>query len=256
MRQDRIAAQLFTLRDHIRTEDDIRESLKKVAAIGYRAVQVSGMGPIAEEELVKICDGEGLTICSTHEPGKKIVEETDAVIERLKKLGCGHTAYPSPHVEVKSLADAEDLAGQLDAAGAKFEEAGLILSYHNHAHEFRKFDGRTVLETIYANTDPGHLEAELDLYWVQAGGASPLTWVRKVAGRQTRVHLKDACVPIDEKQLYFCEIGNGNLDWHDIIPELEKGGCEWFIVEQDRCPADPFDSLRQSFEYLSAEHCA
>ena len=42
------------------------------------AVQVSGMEPVAEEELMKILDGEGLICCATHEPGKKIVEETAA----------------------------------------------------------------------------------------------------------------------------------------------------------------------------------
>jgi hypothetical protein len=30
------------------------------------------------------------------------------------------------------------------------------------------------------------------------------------------------------------------------------GGCAWFIVEQDTCPGDPFDSLRQSFDYIKA----
>ena len=78
MKKSQIAAQLFTLRDFLKTPEDIAASLRKVKQIGYDAVQVSGMGPVAEEELVKILDGEGLICCATHEPGKKIVEETAA----------------------------------------------------------------------------------------------------------------------------------------------------------------------------------
>ena len=37
-----------------------------------------------------------------------------------------------------------------------------------------------------------------------------------------------------------------------IIAEAEAGGCEWFIVEQDTCPGDPFESLKQSFDYIKA----
>ena len=47
------------------------------------------------------------------------------------------------------------------------------------------------------------------------------------------------------------EIGSGNLDWPRLIPAAEKSGCQWFIVEQDTCPGDPFDSLKSSFDHLT-----
>jgi sugar phosphate isomerase/epimerase len=50
----------------------------------------------------------------------------------------------------------------------------------------------------------------------------------------------------------FCEIGAGMLDFKRIIAAAESGGCEWFIVEQDRCPGDPFVSIKQSFDYIQA----
>lgn len=253
MNIDRIAVQLFTLRDHLKTEDDIRTTLQRVARIGYRAVQVSGMGPIAEEELVRICDGEGLTICSTHEPGARICDEPERVVERLHKLGCRHTAYPYPHVPLDSEEQVEALAARLDAAGRIFAEAGLILSYHNHAIEFRRFGGRTALDILLDRTEAKHLEAELDLYWVQRGGGNPLTWIEKVAGRQTVVHMKDYGVPPGDDQGTFTEVGNGNLEWDRLIPALDRTGVQWFAVEQDQCPGDPFDSVAQSFAFLQGK---
>ncbi|RKX34780.1 MAG: sugar phosphate isomerase/epimerase, partial [Verrucomicrobia bacterium] len=44
MKINQVAAQLYTLRDHIKTPADIAASMKKVREIGYTAVQVSGMG--------------------------------------------------------------------------------------------------------------------------------------------------------------------------------------------------------------------
>ncbi len=35
----------------------------------------------------------------------------------------------------------------------------------------------------------------------------------------------------------------------------DAAGCEWFIVEQDTCPGDPFDSLRMSFEFIRDNLC-
>jgi len=41
-----VGAQLYTVREYTQTLDDLKETLKKVAAAGYTAVQISGFGPI------------------------------------------------------------------------------------------------------------------------------------------------------------------------------------------------------------------
>ena len=250
MKHNQIAAQLFTLRDHLKTPADIAASLKKVRAIGYEAVQVSGMGPIDEAELVRILAGEGLTSCATHEPGKDILDDTGKVIERLQKLGCRYTAYPFPAgIDFTNAEHIETLAKKLDAAGAAMAKAGQVLAYHNHANEFARYDGGTVLAYLYAATDPRHLQGEIDTYWIQAGGGDPADWCRKLKGRLPLLHLKDYGCAADGKP-FFAEIGNGNLDWPDILAAAEASGCEWFIVEQDVCPGDPFESLAISYRYL------
>ena len=100
-------------------------------------------------------------------------------------------------------------------------------------------------------SNPRFLLAELDTYWVQAGGGDPVAWCKKMAGRMPLLHLKDYGVGPDGKP-HFAEIGNGNLDWPAIISTAEASGTEWFIVEQDVCPGDPFESLAQSFRYIKA----
>jgi len=250
MKIDQVALQLYTLREHLKTPSDIATSLKKVREIGYSSVQASGMGPIPEADFVQILKEEGLTLCATHESGPEILNETEKVIERLHKLDCKHTAYPYPAgINFGEPGAVAKLAAELDVAGAKMKAAGLTLSYHNHGNEFFKIDGVSILESIYALTNPAHLAAELDTYWVQYGGANPVDWCKKMAGRMPLLHLKDFSCGLDNKA-YFCEIGNGNLDFHGIIAAAEDSGCEWFIVEQDSTPGDPFDSVKISYDYI------
>jgi sugar phosphate isomerase/epimerase len=250
MKTAQIAAQLYTLRDHCKTAPDLAASLAKVAAIGYRAVQISGVGPIPPAEIRRIAADHGQVICATHESGKTICEEPQAVIDRLGALGCTATAYPFPHVPIGTLDEVKALAAQLDRAGDALRRAGMVLTYHNHAHEFRRVAGKTVLQWIYDLTDSRNLQGEPDTYWVAMGGQDPAEWCTRLHGRLPLLHLKDFMIDAENKAT-MCEVGNGNLNWPAIVRAAETSGCPWYIVEQDRCPADPFDSLRQSWQYLT-----
>jgi sugar phosphate isomerase/epimerase len=256
MKTQQIAAQLYTVRDFTRTPADIARTLKKIRAIGYQAVELSALGPVADDELVSLLNGEGLTCCATHEDGTVILNEPRRVVERLQKLGCRLTAYPWPGgVKFDTLAEVKAFAARLNVAGKVLHEAGRVLCYHNHHIEFRRVAGKPVLEILFAETDPCYLQAELDTYWVQHGGGDPAAWCQRLRGRLPVLHMKDYTVTPDN-QATFAEIGNGNLDWKRIIPAADAAGCQWYCIEQDTCPGDPFDSLKQSFDYTKNNLCA
>lgn len=250
MKLHQVAIQLYTLREFTKTPKDIAATMKKVRKIGYQSVQASAMGPIVEEELLAILEGEGLTLCATHEPSDMILDQPERVVDRLRKLDCRYTAYPAPKgVDLGSEESVKEWIGKLDAAGKVLHEAGQVLTYHNHHHEFRRLGGKTILERLFEETDPSYLQGELDTYWVQYGGGDPVAWCKKLRQRLPLLHLKDYAV-FDESKVTFTEIGNGNLDFRAIVAAAEEAGCEWFIVEQDTCPGDPFESARQSFDYI------
>jgi len=252
MKIEQVAVQLYTLRDFLKTPDEMLKTLKQVKQIGYQAVQMSGVGAVDPSEFAKMCAGEGLTLCATHENGAWILEKPEEVVAKLNALGCGITAYPFPAgIDFNSEESISGLISGLTRAGKVFADAGKVLCYHNHNHEFRKLNGKVILERIYEEIPAAVLGAELDTYWVQMGGADVVDWINKVAGRQPIIHLKDCGVRADNST-GFCEIGNGNLPWKQIIAAAEAGGTRWFAVEQDSCPGDPFDSVRQSFDYISA----
>ena len=248
MKISQVAAQLYTVRDFCKTPDEIARTLEKVAAIGYQAVQISALGPIPEADLVALCRDNNLTLCAAHHSIGDILDDTEKTIENLQKLNCKHTAIGFPSgVDLGSRAGVLNFARRFETAAQKFVAAGLTASHHNHHHEFRKIDGQTIIEILLEQTQ--NVTFELDTYWVQFGGANPTTYCQKCDGRLPLLHLKDYWVTPESKP-DFCEIGNGNLEFPQIIAAAEKSGCEWFIVEQDSTPGDPFDSLRISFDFI------
>ncbi len=250
MKMSQAAAQLYTLSGYVESPGDIVQSLRRVRAMGYQAVQVSKVGPIDTKELALMLEGEGLICCATHEPSEAILAAPEAVAEKLHLLDCLYTAYPYPAgVDFGSEESLTKLIADLTRAGQVLRASGLTLCYHNHQIEFQKLGGKIALERIFDETDPADLQAELDVYWVQYGGGDPVAWARNLAGREPLIHLKDYKINADNKP-HYADLGAGTLNLPEIIRAAEQGGCKWFIVERDPSPGDPFDSLKASYEYL------
>ncbi len=252
MKRDQIAAQLYTLRDYTKTPEDFERTLERVAAIGYAAVQVSGTGPLDPAFVKEAADRHGLAICATHIPYARLKDDLDAVIAEHKLWGCRYVGLgmlPQSYIQAGRdgytafARECDEIAKKLDAAGLKFV-------YHNHKIEFQKYDGVTGMELLMNETDADAFHFELDTYWAQAGGADPAAWIRKLGGRMKVVHLKDMEI-VDDTQL-FAELGEGNMSWDAIIEACDAIGMEWYIVEQDACRRDPFESLAISYKYLAA----
>lgn len=254
MDTSKIAAQLYSVRDYTRDIDGFTETLKKIKKIGYSAIQLSGIGPIPHTDVVNTLKDSGLICCATHENGDDLLKNPHVIAEKLTSLNCAFTAFPfrafGPENTVESIAA---FAKELEQSGAILAQSGITLTYHNHAHEFRQIAGMTILDRIYAGSNSAFLAAELDTYWVQAGGGNPVDWCNKLSGRLPLLHLKD--YGINEKDLpTFKEIGYGNLNWTAILAAAKNAGTKWFIVEQDThwTNNDPFESLKMSFEFLKS----
>lgn len=244
-----VGAQLYTVREHARTPGEIARALAQVSKIGYRAVQVSGIGKIELPELRRILDGEGLRAVATHTPLGRLVGETQAVLDEHRTIGADYCACPGLPVEMHNPDGYRKAAVDLSRVGEFFSRHGLRLGYHNHSGEFIRYDGRAGLEILLDESDPRYLEAEIDTYWVAFAGGEPSAWCRRYAGRLTAVHLKDMAYKAGVKQV-MTEVGEGNLNWPGILAACREAGTRYYLVEQDICERDPFESLKISLENL------
>jgi sugar phosphate isomerase/epimerase len=246
-----IGAQLYTLRDFLKTPDDIRTTFGRVRDMGYEAVPCSALGPIEPEALKQIADDTGLQIVATHISFDRIRDETQAVIDEHKLWGCRHVAIGGMPKEYRNAEGFAAFAREASTVVKPLIDAGLTFSYHNHSFELERVDGaRTGLQVLAEESDPAVFSFEVDTYWIQHGGANPVTWLQRLRERMHIVHLKDLAMQGSEQ--LFAEVGEGNLEWEPILAACRDAGIEWYLIEQDRCQRDPFDSLKLSLDNLRA----
>jgi sugar phosphate isomerase/epimerase len=251
-----LGAQMYTLRNFCKTIEDVRVTLKKVADIGYKAIQISGFGPMDHNEVAAVVKANGLTVAATHMGWPMFQNELAKVIDIHHAWGCKHSAIGGLPGEYFTLDGAKRFADEVKPIAQKLKAAGLTFSYHNHAHELMKLDGRTWLERMYELT-AGYVSAEIDVHWITRGGGDPAQWVAKYPQRQPLLHLKDMVFFRDEARKIneprMAEIGEGNLNWPAILAAAKAAGVEWYLVEQDDCYGrDPFESLAISYRNLRA----
>ncbi|NLW50475.1 MAG: sugar phosphate isomerase/epimerase [Candidatus Brocadiaceae bacterium] len=245
-----IGAQLYSVRQFTKTIEGVRETLEKVARIGYRCVQVSGFGPVDMAEVARICRDNGLDVGSTHTGWNRFTDSLDELIEEHQVLGCRHPAIGGLPGDYRSADGVRRFLDELGPIAARLSEVGMDFSYHNHNHELARVNGETWLGMVCRESSPDVLKMELDTYWIQAGGGDPAEWIRRCAGREPVVHFKDMCVT-PEREQRFAEIGEGNLNWPAIIEACRQGGVEYAMIEQDNCyDRDPFESLGISYRNL------
>jgi len=227
----------------------MEKTLRKVRDIGYEAVQVSGLGPVEPERLKEMADQCGLSICATHISYDRLKNDLDAVIREHQCWNCKYVGLGSMPGEFRSSREGYlNFAKEASKIAGVIQDSGLQFIYHNHKFEFERFDGVAGMDILLHESDPEAFGFEIDTYWVQAGGANPVEWIRKVEGRMAVVHLKDMAIAGDQQ--VFAEIGQGNLNWGDILKACEEIGVQWYAVEQDICRRDPFKSLEMSLGYL------
>ena len=184
----KIAMILYTVREP--AKEDLPGTLKRVREAGFEYVQWSGMPKLPAEEARKALDDAGLTAVAAHVSIEPFEEEFDETVAFWKTVGSLDVAPGGMMRDCKeTLEDWLRGAERLDAVGAKLRDAGMRLSYHNHAGEFETYPGdeRCKLDILYEETSPDHLFAELDTAWVHHGGADPAAYIRKY-GRAVSGH--------------------------------------------------------------------
>jgi sugar phosphate isomerase/epimerase len=246
-----VSAEIYTVQEFIRTPSDFARSLRKIRSIGYRAIEISDLGHIPTDTVKTILDDMDLVVSGCHYDLDQYLTRLDSIIDECRAWNCGHlllTMIPESYA-LLGAGGYSRFIEEICPIGEKIHEAGLTLSYHNHNYEFARFDGRTGLDWILEETQTHHIGMQIDTYWVQMGGGDPIQWIRKSAGRMPAVHLKDFAV--DMWTPIFAELGQGNLDWPGIIQACREADVAWYVVEQDSCRRDPFESLKISYEFLN-----
>ena len=236
--------QLYTVRDALAA--DIDGTLKTVAAIGYREVELAGLPGVTAEAMHASLKRHGLDAPSMHAGYDGLRRDFDAVLEEARILGA--TCLVCPSVEADERRTAEDwkrVCQTLNRIGQVVRSRGLLLAYHNHDFEFVPFsDGTTPFRLLMTETDPSNVKLELDVYWVAKAGLDPVQCLKDGQHRILLAHLKDL-----GSDGSTAEVGRGVLDFEQIVRTALLIGVKHLFVEQDTS-ADPLASIATSLRFL------
>jgi len=246
-------------------------TLRAIADIGYREVELAGIPPIAAKDLRKILTDCGLTAPSMHASMADLQAGLQQRIDYAKAIGCEYLvcSFPwtadsrfreQPGKAVLSLASGINLddwkwnADQLNKIAVEAAKSGLRVGYHNHNMEFRSYDGVVAYDELLRLTDPALVTMEMDIAWVVTAGADPVKYLKKHGDRISLLHVKevrkDMRTMVDRVQAQTTEVGSGKIDWKHTFKAMEPGRIKHYFVEQENFERPPLEAVKVSFDYL------
>jgi sugar phosphate isomerase/epimerase len=272
-----IGLQLYTLGDE--PKKDLEGTLRRVAEIGYRDIELPGLFDRQPAQLRLAADAAKLSISSLHVPaagaGVSVRSEPQALADLAGALGARQLVVPmfplppglrlQPGVALETaitqavVQAGEDmwkrLAALLNERAAALAPHGITLSYHNHSVEFLPIGTGTGWDVLARETDPRLVYFEIDIGWVTSAGLDPVAFFGRHRGRVRQVHVKDVAKGFTPSQALVttpAEVGSGIVDWARVLPAAYAAGARNFYVEQE----PPFtlsrlESIARSYAYLS-----
>jgi sugar phosphate isomerase/epimerase len=249
-----IGLQLYTVRGMMKT--DFAGTIAKVAAVGYKEVEMAGYFDHPAKEVRAIFDGNGLTSPSGHVDYKVWETSIPAVIENAHTVGQKYLVCAwIEESQRKERGGWQRAAALFNHAGEECKKAGIQFCYHNHTFEFQPsatLDGKLPYDYFLENTDPQLVKMEMDLCWITVAGANPQKYFAEYPGRFPLVHIKDwkgTGGTMGDQSTRMKDVGQGDIDWKSIFANSAQAGIQHHFVENDA--AKSIDDIAISYKYLS-----
>jgi sugar phosphate isomerase/epimerase len=280
-----IGLQLYTVGQEM--DSDPFGTLRRVAAVGYKEVELSPIAKIPAKDLRKALDDNGLTNPSGHYLVPDLMSNLQAKIDVAKEFGEEYMIATVPWVADPSrvkVNPATDQIGfflaiirgltiddwkwnaeQFNKIGEQTKKAGLQFGYHNHNFEFKSYGNVTGYDELLRLTDPELVKFELDCGWMTVAGQDPVSYLHKYPDRYRLLHIKDFRKGFTPRTTLMdngtgapvpTELGRGAIDYGRIFAAARNVKIRAMYVEQEppftEMPA--LDAIKVNYEYLKNLH--
>lgn len=231
--------QLYSVRDAMK--ENMRETLKKIAAMGYKSVEFAGFFDHSAEEVKAMLEETSLTISGTHSsfadlrPSK--IMETIAYHKAI-----GNTDYIVPGADLSSKEKIDDFCNVMNFAQPILAAEGIRLGYHNHSHEFAVLPCGTTIHSIIENKTNVHFE--IDTFWAFNAGCDPIAMMERLKDRIHVIHLKDGFM--GGKGI---PLGRGEAPVKAVVEYASKNGIA-MVVESETLQPSGLAEAEACIEFL------
>lgn len=151
----KLGAQLYTLRDYIKTYEDTEKTFAYLNSIGINVIQISGIGPIEPEKVAYLVDKYNMDVCVTHTSFDRMLSDTETVVKEHRMLHCDTLGIGSmPDKYRHSEEGIREFIKITDELGRKLHDMGAQFAYHNHSFEFCKVLRRYAVLSCFSYSLP------------------------------------------------------------------------------------------------------
>ncbi len=266
LRKFGIGLQLYTIRQAMAA--DAPGSLKKVADMGYTNLELAGYADrkfygYAPPEFKKMVNDLGMKILSSHtqvEAQGITLDNAKYMAEDHAKLGVKYCIQPWVVAEARNIESYKKMVQDWNTVAGIMKENGMLFGYHNHNFEFDNINGVVPYFDIFLpGLDKNLVTMELDLFWTTKAGQNPVDIIKKYPGRFQLFHMKDMFT--NEAPYYttdgvsdFAPVGEGVINFKEILAAKDIAGMKYMIVEQDSTKdGKPFDAIKTSIANLTTK---
>jgi len=257
-----VGIQLYTIRDAMTA--DVAGTLKKVSDIGYKNLELAGYADgkfygFAPAEFKKMVNDLGMDVLSSH----AAVESTGITPETAKvmadahaEVGIKYCVQPWVNDQDRTIDTYKKMIADWNEVGRIMKGVGIQFAYHNHNFEFANINGVVPYYDIFMpEMDADLITMELDLFWASKAGQDPIAMFNKYPGRFQLLHFKD----MKTKQEPFfdvikddvCSVGEGVIDFKNILTAKEVAGAKYIFVEDDnQGNGKPFEAIETSINNI------
>lgn len=249
-----IGLQLYSLRNQFKTE--VPGTLSRIRDWGIREVEGGGTYGMPMDEFKKHLRENKLKVVSVGADYNQLKENPQEAIANAKAFGAKYVVcFWIPHDGDDFTIDhIRDAAAVFNDAGRLLAENGLSLCYHPHGYEFRPHEGGTLFDYLVRETDPRHLNFEMDVFWVKHPGQDPVALLKKYPKRFVLMHLKDRKHGTPGNQNGRADVesnvvlGTGDVGIAEIMKEARKAGVKHYFIEDES--SHSVEQIPLSLEFL------
>ncbi len=248
----KIGLQLYTVRRA--ANNDLFSTLKAAAELGYLTFEYS-YAPFSKEnaQIINQAAQQFAISLSAIQARLVILEERFKEITQFLQA----TSCPAANISVMpqeyqrgSTYMLSQMLKRIDKLALRYADYGIVLNYHHHDFEFVGKKGSRQIDFILDKLQNANLI--IDTYWVTKGGEYVPHLLEKAKGKVYGLHLRDYCLRkgFIFPRVHDCALGDGVIDFAEVIACAEKIGAVYGAVEQKT--AIPFREITKSIDYLKS----
>jgi sugar phosphate isomerase/epimerase len=248
-----VGLQLYSLRDEFKR--DVRRSLDQVQAYGFKDVELAGTYGWLPRDFRAALLQRGLRPVAGHFSFERWRDEPEFVVRDAKALGLKFAGCAwIPHEGAFDEQECLEAARVFNRAGELAALAGIRFYYHNHGYEFQPHGDATLLDLLFAKTNPKFVTYQMDLLWTVHPGQDPVKWLEKYPKRWQLMHLKDLKTGVKGDLSGGTDVkndvvlGTGQMDFPAILKAAKKAGVKYYFIEDESPWAG--EQIPQSLRFL------